>query len=104
MDATGSVTRDINKYVDNAIKKYAIKGEHSLKDSEDFVNKMKDEKVKEDEELISFDVVALYPSVPHEEAINLVQKELEEDTELHKSTTMSKDILYIQGKTLYPSR
>ena len=37
VDATGSVARDANKFVANIIKKYAVRGEYRLKDTEDFV-------------------------------------------------------------------
>ena len=82
VDATGSVARDANKFVADIVRKYAIKGEYRLKDSEEFVNKMKEVRVEEDEELVSFDVVALYPSVPQEEAIEIVRQELFADEEL----------------------
>jgi hypothetical protein len=89
VDATGSVTRDANKFVANIIKKYAVKGVYRLKDSEEFVSKMSEVSVEEGEELVSFDVVALYPSVPQEEAIELVRQELSADTNLKDTTTVS---------------
>jgi len=59
-----------------------------LRDTEDFVRRMEGAKVEEDEELVSFDVVALYPSIPQEEAIEIVRQELIADTDLKSTTTV----------------
>ena len=91
VDASGSVARDINKSIANIIKKYAREAKFCLKDSEQFVDKMKDEKLEEDEDMASFDVVALFPSVPQEEAMEIVYELMNEDIDLEKRTKWKPD-------------
>ena len=50
---------------------------------------IKDIKVENDEVLVSYDVVALYPSVPQAEAIELIHNKMKDDPKLHEKTTMS---------------
>jgi hypothetical protein len=47
--------------------------EFELRNTTDFIEKVKDVKVKEDEVLVSFDVGALFPSIPVESAINTIK-------------------------------
>ena len=89
VDGTGGVTKDIDKYISSIIKTYTGKSEHYVKNSAHFANMIKDLRVEEDEVLVSFDVVALYPSVPQNEAIDLVHEKMVNDPDLHKKTTMS---------------
>ena len=89
VDSTGGVTKDIDKYIGSIIKTYTGKSEHYVKNSAHFASMIKDLRVEEDEILVSYDVVALYPSVPQEEAIDLVHEKMVNDPDLHKKTTMS---------------
>ena len=50
---------------------------------------IKDLRVEEDECLVSYDVTALYPSVPQDEAIDIIYEFLINDHELKKKTSMS---------------
>ena len=50
---------------------------------------IKDEKVEEGETLISYDVKALYPSVPQDETLALIHTELQNDPHLQDKTPMS---------------
>ena len=49
------------------------KTSHHLQNSADLVNKLSQIRIDEDESLISFDVSALFTSVPVEESITLIQ-------------------------------
>ena len=49
---------------------------------------IKEEKLEEDETLVSYDVKALYPSVPQEDALNIIKDLLHQDKELYKRTPM----------------
>ena len=88
VDAIGGVTRDINKYIGRIIKTYTLENEYTIKNSNHFVSMIKDLKVEEDETLVSYDVKALYPSVPQEEALQLVKELLMNDNKLHEKTPM----------------
>ena len=89
VDSTGSVTKDIDKYIASILKTYVGKNEHYVKNSAHFANMIKDLKVNDDEILVSYDVVALYPSVPQDEAIELVHQKMTNDPNLSKKTTLS---------------
>ena len=54
---------------------------------------IKDLKAEEDEALVSSDVMAISPSVPQEEAIEIIYQLMKDDEELHKKTTMSAENL-----------
>ena len=56
-----------------------------------FVDRVKDLHVAEDEMMVSFDVVALYPSIPQDEAISLIRHHLEHDLDLRDKTKMTPD-------------
>ena len=89
VDSEGSVYKDTDKHISKIIKHYAENNTYRIKNSEDFVDRVKDLHVAEDEMMVSFDVVALYPSIPQEEAISLVRHHLEQDLELRDKTKMT---------------
>ena len=60
-----------------------------VKNSAHFVSSIKDLRVEEDETLVSYDVTALYPSVPQEEAIDIINELMLNDKEFKDKTTMS---------------
>ena len=88
VDANGGVTRPTNGHISTIIKKYTEDNKYSIKNSKEFVDQLKDVKLKEGETLVSFDVVALYPSVPQDEALDIVFHKLKNDEELHKRTKL----------------
>ena len=57
--------------------------------TQDFIQQIKDIKLKKDQCMVSFDVKALFTSVPIKPAINTIKGLLEEDPELHKRTPWS---------------
>ena len=70
------VTKNVDKYISQILKQYIKETDHYIKNSKDFVNKCRDMKVETDETLVLYDVTALYPSVPQEEAIQVFHHEL----------------------------
>ena len=85
----------------------------SIGNSKEFVDKLKDLKIPENQKLISFDVVALYPSVTQEEALKVFEEELLQDRELKTKTpitasklmklfrTCLKKTYFVFNRTLY---
>ena len=88
VDSTGGVTKNIDKHIAGIMKTYIKNTDHYIKNSKDFVDKCKNIKIAEDETLVSYDVTALYPSVPQEEAIQVFNHELMNDTNLEQKTKM----------------
>ena len=70
------------------MKTYIKNTDHYIKNSKDFVDKCRNIKVAEDETLVSYDVTALYPSIPQEEAIQVFNHELINDNNLEQKTKM----------------
>ena len=64
VDSTSSVAKECDKYISKILLKYTGKSPYYVKDSAHFAEMMKDLTVEEDEILVSYDVTALYPSVP----------------------------------------
>ena len=79
VDSTGSVAKEVDKYISRILKKYVGKTEYYVKNSAHFVESIKDMKVEDDEILVSYDVTALYPSVPQNEAIDIIHEILSGD-------------------------
>ena len=89
VDSTGRVTKEIDKYISKMLLKYVGETPHYIKNSAHFVEKIKDLRVEEDEVLVSYDVTALYPSVPQDEALDIIYETLSQDEDLKGKTTMT---------------
>ena len=62
---------------------------YSIQNTKDFAEQVKNTKLQADECIISYDVKALFTSVPIEPAIKIIQQHLEQDQELQQRTSMS---------------
>ena len=58
---------------------------HHIKNTGDFIQQIKQVKLQADEIITSYDVSALFTSVPIEAAINIIQRTLELDQQLLKN-------------------
>ena len=113
VDSMNSVVKNIDKYESRIIKTYTLNNPSSIRNSKEFVDKLKDLKIPDNQKLISFDVVALYPSVPQEEALKVFEEELLQDRELKIKTpitasklmklfrTCLKKTYFVFNRTLY---
>ena len=91
VDYTGSCTYNIAKALSLLINPTIGKTEHHLLNSKQLVDKIKDVVLAEDEIWISHDVVALFPSVPVDEALEEIEKRLVNDKTLPQRTNLSPD-------------
>ena len=89
VDSTGSVTKQCDKFVSKIIQQYTGQTPYYVKNSAHFVSMIKDLKVEDDELLVSYDIKALYPSVPQGESIDIIYDLMKNDPDLHKKTTMT---------------
>ena len=62
------------------------KSPHHLHNTQDFIEQIKDIKLEEDQCMMSYDVKALFTSVPIQPALNIIKKLLEVDKELQQRT------------------
>ena len=79
----------MDKYISKIIQKYTGHTKHHVKNSAHFVESIKDLKVGDEEILVSYDVTALYPSVPQQEAIQIFHEAMIKDENLQDKTSIS---------------
>ena len=87
VSSIGSITYEAAKYLAVVIGPLVGKTEHHIKNSTDFVQKIKDLEVPPSQKLVSFDVSALFTSIPTDEAV------LEQDNSWQDRTNLNVDQL-----------
>ena len=88
VSSIGSVAYGVAKILANIIKPLMGCSEHHVQNSQMFVEEIKDMKLEKGECITSYDVVALFTSIPISSAIEVMKKKLEEDTELQNRTIL----------------
>ncbi|XP_072023340.1 uncharacterized protein [Amphiura filiformis] len=89
ISSIGSITYDTANFCAKIISPLVGNTPYHIKNTLDFVNKIGALKLSDDEELVSYDVTALFTSVPVEEALDIIQPRLENDTTLHERTNLN---------------
>jgi hypothetical protein len=79
VSACGSITEKISAFVDEAIRPYVQKQSSFIRDTQDFLEKIKDIMVDEHTILATIDVTSLYTSIPHQEGIEAIREVLLEN-------------------------
>ena len=79
MSGNGSATEPCAKYLAKILNVVKGKNPHSIKNSQDFVDKVKDLEVPPGRKMVSFDVSALFTSIPVDFALQAIQKKMEKD-------------------------
>ena len=101
VDYTGSLSYNTSKALSELLTPLAGKTEHHLKNSKHLAEIAKDVKLEEDEELISHDVVGLFPSIPIPEALRIIRGCLDRDTTLPDRTRLTpSDIIDLLAFTM----
>lgn len=83
-----SPSYELCKYITNILKKITENSKYNVKDSIQFRDRIKNQKISSNEILVSFDVVSLFPSVPVDLAISIIEEKwntLKEHTDINKS-------------------
>ena len=89
VSSIGAASYETSKELARILKPLVGKSMYHVQNTQDFIQQIKDIKLQEDQCMVSFDVKALFTSVPIKPAINTIKKLLEEDPELHKRTSLS---------------
>ena len=87
----GSITYELAKYVAHILAPIVGKTEHHIHNSADLVEKLKNVRLTEEETLVSYDVSALFTSVPVQESVDIIRKRLEDDDTLKDRTPLTPD-------------
>ena len=84
----GSISYEVAKELARILKPLVGSSSHHIKSTGDFIEHIKHVTLQANETITSYHVSALFTSVPIEAAINIIQRRLELDQELHSRTTM----------------
>ena len=88
VSSRGSISYEVAKELARILKPLVGSSPHHIKNTGDFIEHIKDVTHQAIEITTSYDVSALFTSVPTDAAINIIQRRLELDQELHLRTTM----------------
>ena len=89
ISSRGSVTYETAKELARILKPLVGRSPHLVQNTKDFINSIEGIQLKQDECIMSYDVNALFTSIPIPPAVNIIKKHVEEDKELHLRTTMT---------------
>ena len=85
----GSITYKTSKHLAVILNSVKGKNGYSVKNSEDLVNKIKSLEVPPPFKLVSYDVSALFTSIPVDYALTVIRKKLDNDHEWKQHTELS---------------
>ena len=89
VSSVGTITYNCAKLLAEILSPLVGKTVHHVANSQDFAKRIVNERVEEDEELRSYDVTALFTSVPVDKALTVIQACLEQDHTLCDRTSLS---------------
>ena len=97
VNTIGSPTYELAKYVAKVLKPLVGNTDSFIKDSHDFVNLIKKEKLERDDILVSFDVVSLFTNIPLEEAIQVIKEVTDPGTARLAEICLRSTVFTFQG-------
>ena len=89
VSSRGSVTYGLAKVIAKVLKPLVGKSPHHIQSNSDFVSKVREISLLPGECLTSYDVTALFTSVPIDPALNIIKDLLEKDDNLSNRTVLS---------------
>ena len=93
VSSIGAVAYGVTKVLAEIIKPLMGCSQHHVHNSQQFAEEMKEMKLEKGECITSYDVIALFTSIPIPYALEVMKKKLEQDTELQKRTIMPVDTI-----------
>ena len=89
VSGTGTVTYSTAKELAKILKPLVGRSAHHVHNTKDFVEDLKDIRLQQGECIISYDVTALFTSMPIQPVVNIIQHKLANDKDLQQRTTLS---------------
>ena len=89
VSSVGSITYNSAKYLAKVLSPLVGQTEHHVKNTKHFATVIKNKTLNEDEILVSYDVSALFTSVPVDKALKVINDILLANTSLSKRTPLS---------------
>jgi hypothetical protein len=91
VSSIGTISYECARYLSTVLSPLVGQSVHHVKNSKEFSEEIRSYSLDEDEELRSFDVSALFTSVPVEKALEVVKERLTSDISLPNRTTLNPD-------------
>ena len=88
VSSIGTISYGCAKYLAKVLSPLVGRTIHHVQNSEDFVKEIRGISLEEDEELRSYDVTALFTSVPVDKALDIIENRLKEDPTLKDRTSL----------------
>ena len=89
VSSIGSVTYETSKELSRILKPLVGRSPHHVQNNQEFLKQLEDIQMGPDDIIMSYDVKALFTSVPIKPALKIIQKLWEEDQTLPQRTTMT---------------
>ena len=89
ISSRGSVTYETVKELARILKPLVGRSPHHVQNTKDFISSIEGIQLKLDECIMSYDVNALFTSVPIQPAVNIIKKHLEEGKVFHLRTSLT---------------
>ena len=89
VSSIGGVTYSTSKELSRILSPLVGKSPHHIQNNHEFIQHLKGITLGPDDVMVSYDVKALFTSVPVQPALEVIKKLLDEDQDLHRRTTMS---------------
>ena len=89
ISSTGTATYNTAKELARILKPLVGTSIHHVQNTRDFIEQIKDVRLKDGESIISYDVTSLFTSVPIKPTLDIIQQRLTKDQDLHKRTSMT---------------
>ena len=89
VSSVGAVSYETSKELARILKPLVGKSPYQVQNTKDFIQQMQDIHLQPDQCIMSYNVKALFTSVPIQPTTNIITKLLEEDGELQQRTSMS---------------
>ena len=94
VSSIGSVAYGTAKELSRILKPLVGRSTHHVRNNQDFIQSIEEVKVGTEECMMSYDVKALFTSIPIQHTLNIIKKLLEEDTSLQQRTSMAVKHIY----------
>ena len=91
MSSIDSVTYEVAKQLARIIKPLMGTSEHHVNNTKAFADEIRNTKLEEGECIASYDVTALFTSIPVSSALEMIRNKFEQNTDLPNRTIMTAD-------------
>ena len=96
-----SETYQIAEYIDHFLQPLASKHDSYLKDTSDFLNKLKETKINENSLIVTLDVESMYTNIDHESGLAAVRKAFKDNPDDRRPDEHILDLLELSLKNNY---